>query len=131
VGPNCTLIDSLLWVESEAKRPNDLQDGREFRVPLTAQRFVKRLRGQAGFLGNLRHATRAGDHAQRIGDLAGIAIGECTGCSLSQRHARLLTFPAAPSRALRAYVNDWLAIRLYTSRPHRYAVKQALFDLPG
>jgi len=65
-------------VQSEAEGPNDLQDGRELRVPITAQRFVKRLPRQAGLLGNPRHAARSGDYAQRIGDLAGIAVREGT-----------------------------------------------------
>ncbi len=63
-------------MEPEAERPNDLQNGGEFRVPIAAQRLVEGLPGQAGFLGELRHAASAGDHAQRVGDLAGIAIRE-------------------------------------------------------
>jgi hypothetical protein len=63
-------------MEAEAERPNDLQDGGELRVPVAAQRLVERLPGQAGFLGELRHAASAGDHAQCVGNLAGVAIRE-------------------------------------------------------
>jgi hypothetical protein len=63
-------------VEAEAERPNDLQDGGELRVAIAAQCLVERLRGQAGFLGELRRAASARDHAWRIGDLAGVAIHE-------------------------------------------------------
>src|SRR3984957_16491737 len=61
-------------METEAERPNDFQDGGELRIPIAAQRLVERLPGQAGFLGELRHAASAGDHTQRIGDLARVAI---------------------------------------------------------
>jgi hypothetical protein len=61
-------------MEREAERRIDLQDGGEFRVPFAARRLVERLPGRPGFLGGSRHA--ASDHAQRVGDLAGVAIRE-------------------------------------------------------
>ena len=62
-------------METEAERPNDFQNGGKLRVFIAAQRLVERLPRQAGFLGELRHAASTGDHAQRIGDLAGAPPG--------------------------------------------------------
>jgi hypothetical protein len=45
-------------METEAKRPDDLQDGGELGVPIAAQRLVERLSGQTGFVGELRHVAR-------------------------------------------------------------------------
>ena len=57
-------------MKAQPERPNDLQDRRELGVPIAAQRLVERMSGQAGFIGELGHAARAGDHAKRIRDLA-------------------------------------------------------------
>src|ERR1700722_13249663 len=65
-----------LGMEAKAERPNDLQDRGKLRAPIAAQRLVERLAGQSCLLGELGHAASAGDHAQRVGDLVGVAIRE-------------------------------------------------------
>ncbi len=55
-------------VEAKAERADHFQDGAKLRVPVAAQRLVERLPGQAGLLGELRHAASAGDHAKRVSD---------------------------------------------------------------
>ena len=62
-----------LGLEFDAERFHDRDGGLEGRIAVLAERTVELLAGQAGLLGDLRHALRARHDAERVGGLSSVA----------------------------------------------------------
>lgn len=56
----------------DAQSLHDRERGLERRIAVRAKRAVELFAGKPGLAGNLGHALGASDHAQRMGDVAGI-----------------------------------------------------------
>ena len=63
-------------METEAERPDDLQDGGEFRVAVSAEGAIKALAGDTGFAGHFSHAASAGYDSEGIGDKGRVSAFE-------------------------------------------------------
>ncbi|SPC05570.1 conserved hypothetical protein [Cupriavidus taiwanensis] len=62
-------------MQADPQRPHHLPDRPEFRIAFARQRTVEAFARQAGFAGQPRHAVRACDHAERVGNEAIVVTG--------------------------------------------------------
>lgn len=63
-------------MQLQSEGPDDLEDGRELRIPLGRKRLVETLAAEAGLPGDLRHALGPCDAAKGYRDEGGVPFFE-------------------------------------------------------